>query len=1718
MGLLLFLACVIPLTVFGVFANNRCTSVDCKCTDNGDGTWTADCSKRNLNSMPTFQMNVSKIDLSFNNLKEIGSSPQLPLLLKELSLNNNNLKSISAIVFQNLTFMEVLKLAGNNLWLDSSPKLSFIDNLSNLRHLDLLNNTSPQSNASYPFQSFKNLQNLKSLRIDGLLRGDFNRREWNLTSLTTLIISGKIGQCYFEKLEEGFFGGLPNIKYLTLTDCPIRFVNRGVFSTLDSLHALDLSNNRHMTFAVLENVSFDLQFTNVQILNVSKLHCKFGLGTFLSVKQIVHFRNTTITHLDLSRNRMELMDTDVPKYLPPNMIFLNISDNHLTWGMYMLAYQFLTNVRVADFSKQFSEPSDFSELDCRNSIDCTYKNDRNLDSCSGLSSDIMTTFSPHLAFDLSKGNYTFYIPRSLEKLFFHDSNFLFAIREIHLQNNHCKEYHLQNSIFNSLIGPMYGMEYAEYFDLSGNLMYNISQSFFDTFPNITYLNLSKNILGNCIHEKVGFDHFQALKKLKEIKLSYNGIESLPPNFLAGAWSLEILDLSHNLITNFTVTLNESTPLKYLDLTSNRLHILSHETMQRLQNIHERHNLTVALSANLFDCTCAALNFLQWIKDSKIHFIKKSQYICKTTRSRVLSFNNLDFIIKDLKQDCRSNIPRTIGITVSFVSILTVGIIGVLFKFRWTVRYYYYLTKWKIQEVVNPATQNQRNYKYSAFVAYTEGHSFVEQELVYQLEIIRGLKLCLPNRDFSPNLKTYASVAYAIHHSKKILCIVTSDFLRDSWCMYQLQMSLQGRVYRQDEDCIIFVLFEEPSFENLGGVQHSLLVMPFIEKNSYALYPQNETDHSAFWQKLVDSQKLRMAEMFYFIFFLSIVESLSKTPCDNEPNCDCGPGDQILFDVDCSKRGLTNLPSNLVNSGTLHSIDLSQNQLQHVKIPENYSITLKLLNLSYNHISELKNESFLWVPYLESLDLSNNRLSFNNTSLPRNVFQYLRNLKTLNLSHNNFDTTTKYNAELFRNSPSLKTLAIDGVKEGNFHLNICKEFKFENHEICEKDSRQHYKMKLLNLSSLTSLIVSGRENDKYCRIEHLTDDFFESFRYLEHLDLSGCSIKSVSKDALNLTRLKYLDLSYNDKLSFHAIPNISEHFIKMTNLKTLKLDKIHCTFGMGTYLTVDIVKKLVHSSITYLSIASNRLEMAEYNTALYFPPNLTFLNLSDNKLTFGGYVFHMKDMENLKTIDLSKQHTTHFTGVPTDFQECKNKPLCPSSSLRMSYKNPQPWEWSLPPKLQHVDYSRASLHLAIGKIEVNRSNSVKNISLNRNFLQNLTGPISGLEKVENIDFSYNFISTMSAFFFGNFPNLTTLNLRKNLIGKCIKTNSSAYFQNLTNLTRLDLSQNMIRHLPSRIFDGLLSLEKLNLSYNLLREFSLDEGQLGSLTELDLSNNELSSFPDSAKMALDSIQISHPVKIRLRGNDLRCSCDSLDLLKWMLNSKISFVERDLYRCQYSHTCQNLSNLGHIVKSLVKKCDHYEELIGVLSGLYVVFTALIVAGILYRYRWKLQYIYYMSKWSLPASRKTFNKIYEYDAFVSYADEERDFVTQEMISELEITSQRALCLHERDFTPGKSIGENITKSICNSRYVLCVVTENFLSSHWCMYELEMALTDNKYSRDKQSVFLIMYGGLPTENSKFRSSIRLMSLVEKNAYIEYPKDEGNKAEFWNSLRAMLQE
>ena len=99
-------------------------------------------------------------------------------------------------------------------------------------------------------------------------------------------------------------------------------------------------------------------------------------------------------------------------------------------------------------------------------------------------------------------------------------------------------------------------------------------------------------------------------------------------------------------------------------------------------------------------------------------------------------------------------------------------------------------------------------------------------------------------------------------------------------------------------------------------------------------------------------------------------------------------------------------------------------------------------------------------------------------------------------------------------------------------------------------------------------------------------------------------------------------------------------------------------------------------------------------------------------------------------------------------------------------------------------------------------------------------------------------------------------------------------------------------------------------------------------------------------------------------------------------------------------------------------------------MLFLFIIIVGLIYKDR-VLIWLY-----SHPSIRKLFpidieDEDKKFDAFISYAQEDADFVTNELLPGLEDNADiRFRCIvHIRDFVPGREISEQIIDAVNNSR-----------------------------------------------------------------------------------------
>nr|AJP16420.1 toll-like receptor 2 [Larimichthys crocea] len=418
--------------------------------------------------------------------------------------------------------------------------------------------------------------------------------------------------------------------------------------------------------------------------------------------------------------------------------------------------------------------------------------------------------------------------------------------------------------------------------------------------------------------------------------------------------------------------------------------------------------------------------------------------------------------------------------------------------------------------------------------------------------------------------------------------------------------------------------------------------------------------------------------------------------------------------------------------------------------------------------------------------------------------------------------------------------------------------------------------------------------------------------------------------------------------------------------------------------------------------------------------------------------------------------------------------------------------------------------------------------------------------------------------GTLKDLRVLNISGNAL-KSLSTINRLVAE-LSKLTHLDISRNAYSSMPRacswpstlrylNISGAKLetitpclatTLEVLDLSNNDLKSFSLF---LPALRELYLSGNKIQSLPSG--WLLPNLQIltiqSNTLNMfgrsdlqsyeRLQNlqagqNKFVCSCEFVAFLQ----SDTKGGDVQLTDGEESYICDSPLYLqeepvGQVYLSVVD-C-HRVLFVSVSCGL-----ALFVAILLCILLWRLHVSWYLKMtWAwLKAKRNSrrrqrcreregLESLLSFDAFVSYSEQDACWVDNFLVPELEEPRDNdeesvnhrplTLCLHKRDFLPGHWILDNIMSAMERSRRTVFILSENFVQSDWCRYELDFShfwLFDRNAGGE---VILILLEPLSKDDIPKRFC-KLHKLMSSTTYLEWPQEEEKIGEFWRSLRKAL--
>nr|XP_023996084.1 toll-like receptor 13 [Salvelinus alpinus] len=138
-----------------------------------------------------------------------------------------------------------------------------------------------------------------------------------------------------------------------------------------------------------------------------------------------------------------------------------------------------------------------------------------------------------------------------------------------------------------------------------------------------------------------------------------------------------------------------------------------------------------------------------------------------------------------------------------------------------------------------------------------------------------------------------------------------------------------------------------------------------------------------------------------------------------------------------------------------------------------------------------------------------------------------------------------------------------------------------------------------------------------------------------------------------------------------------------------------------------------------------------------------------------------------------------------------------------------------------------------------------------------------------------------------------------------------------------------------------------------------------------------------------------------------------------------------------------------------------------------------------------------------------YRYDAFVSYNTHDEPWVLRELLPELEGQQGWKLCLHHRDFQPGKPIIENITDAIYGSRKTICVISHHYLESEWCSREIQVA-SFRLFDEQKNVLILVFLEEIADQQLSPYHSMR--RLLKRQTYLSWLRAGEYTGVFWQKL------
>ncbi|XP_061381641.1 toll-like receptor 3 isoform X2 [Danaus plexippus] len=595
---------------------------------------------------------------------------------------------------------------------------------------------------------------------------------------------------------------------------------------------------------------------------------------------------------------------------------------------------------------------------------------------------------------------------------------------------------------------------------------------------------------------------------------------------------------------------------------------------------------------------------------------------------------------------------------------------------------------------------------------------------------------------------------------------------------------------------------------------------------------------------------------------------------------------------------------------------------------------------------------------------------------------------------------------------------------------------------------------------------------------------ERYRYLSSW---GAGFKDVNFENLLQLDLRACGIRSLGSYAFKSMPKLSMLYLSENNIYHIEADTFS---GLQNLIHLDLSRNDALDDV-YKTISFNFENRHEFRGLRLVSLDLSYSPFGDNNIPM------LKDLKQLKSLSLCfsglrRLRPRTFDGTQLRFLDVSgNKDIFDTRSVLGGLENSLQVLYAQEVNMKTIDCLYNLTYLEIAQLRKNEIAVVRqNVSIT-------------LKKLQVLDLSHNRKLAWFSKVFSLMPKLKLLSLNSNNMNVV----TQEMLDDFQDLSYVDLSYNfLICSCALRDIYGISINNEYSVEHPLI-EFERDnEGDTLFLNNgLTYFNNIITRRQNTSilngnrTLRMDNVfQLRGNFVLLVNKNDpyrFRCLIAS--------EGKLTNVNKIM-------ECTNLNRNYDIEQADEAKWRFF---------LLFLIPVLLLPTLIFMYMYRRNFKYFWINLKNTTTLSLINKdviindttIFNYDAFISYCNEDRAWVLDYFLPHVEQDCNISVCLHERDFQVGLSILENIVSCMDRSRSIILIISKRFLLSQWCQFEMHLAQHRLLETR-REDLILVLLEEIPR---RLRPNTLHYLMVTKT-YIVWPSEEPQRNLFWKQLKKSI--